>query len=292
MIRRQTDHPILAGPRAASAWRGTLWLFRVQLTRAGAIETLFARFDRRLRDAGRLAPRRSADRRCFADEACALLRLGGQIVDATVVEALRPRPKGEEKAVVKGGGTPKGWSKAKAAPIDRDGRWTLKRGRKRPPKTNERVATALVVPAFGYKHHGTIDRRHGFVRRYRVTHAAAHYGAQLAAVLDPDNTDSVWADTAHRSKENLAMLARRGRVGRRQRPKPRGKPRAPNVRRGHARRATVRVAVDHVFAVQKRRRGLVVRTIGKARAEAELGLANLVTNMLRRAWFETRPAPA
>ncbi len=29
----------------------TLWLFREQLTRAGAIETLFARFDRLLRDA-------------------------------------------------------------------------------------------------------------------------------------------------------------------------------------------------------------------------------------------------
>jgi hypothetical protein len=38
--------------------------------------------------------------------------------------------------------------------------------------------------------------------------------------------------------------------------------------------------------------GLVVRTIGKPRAETKLGLTNLVTNMLRLAWFETRPAPA
>jgi IS5 family transposase len=252
----------------------TLWLFREQLTRAGAIETLFARFDRLLRDAGYLA-------------------MGGQIVDATVVEARRPRLKGEEKAVVKGGGTPEGWSKAKAAQIDKDGRWTLKRGRKRPPKADERVATELVVPCFGYKNHVTIDRRHGFVRRYTVTHAAAHDGAQLAAVLDPDNTASgVWADTAYRSQENLAMLARRGLVERLQRPKPRGKPMAPNVRRGNARRAKVRVHVEHVFAVQKRRLGLVIRTVGKARAEAKLGLANLVANMLRLTWFENRPAPA
>ena len=252
----------------------TLWLFREQLTRAGAIEALFARFDRLLRDAGYLA-------------------MGGQIVDATVVEARRPRLKGDEKATVKGGGVPEGWSKAKRAQIDRDGRWTLKRGRKRPPKADARVATELVVPAFGYKNHVTIDRRHGFVRRYTVTHAAAHDGAQLAAVLDPDNTASgVWADTAYRSKENLAMLARRGRVERLQRPKPRGKPMAPNVRRGNAERAKVRVAVEHVFAVQKRRLGLVVRTVGKPRAETKLGLANLVTNMLRLAWFESRPAPA
>ena len=56
----------------------TLWLFREQLTKAGAIETLFARFDRLLRVAGYLAPRRSADRRCSADGASALLRLGAR----------------------------------------------------------------------------------------------------------------------------------------------------------------------------------------------------------------------
>jgi IS5 family transposase len=252
----------------------TLWLFREPLTKAGAIETLFARFDRLLGNAGYLA-------------------MGGQIVDATVVEARRPRLKGEEKATVKSGATPEGWSKAKAAQIDKDGRWTLKRGRKRPPTADARVATELVVPCFGSKNHVTIDRRHGFVRRYTVTHAAAHDGAQLAAVLDPDNTASeVWADTAYRSKDNLAMLARRGLVERLQRPKPRGKPMAPNVRRGNAKRAKVRVHLEHVFAVQKRRLAIVIRTVGKARAEAKLGLANLVTNMLRLAWFATRPAPA
>ena len=32
---------------------------------------------------------------------------------------------------------------------------------------------------FGYKNHVGIDREHGFVRRFKVTHAAAHDGAQL-----------------------------------------------------------------------------------------------------------------
>ena len=66
------------------------------------------------------------------------------------------------------------------------------------------------MPVFGYKNHVGIDREHGFVRRYSVTHAAAHDGGQLAAVLDPDNTASeVWADTAYRSAVNLALLDRR-----------------------------------------------------------------------------------
>jgi hypothetical protein len=55
------------------------------------------------------------------------------------------------------------------------------------------------------------DRAFGFLRRYTVTHAAAHGGGQLGAVLDRDNTASdVWADTADRSAANVDLLERRG----------------------------------------------------------------------------------
>ena len=50
----------------------TIWLFREQLARAGVVERLFARFDELLRAKGWLA-------------------MGGQIVDATVIEARRLR---------------------------------------------------------------------------------------------------------------------------------------------------------------------------------------------------------
>ena len=50
----------------------TIWLYREQLTRAGALRGLFGRFDAILRERGYLA-------------------MGGQIVDATVIEARRPR---------------------------------------------------------------------------------------------------------------------------------------------------------------------------------------------------------
>jgi transposase, IS5 family len=81
----------------------TVWLFREQLTRAGAVERLFQRFDAVLRDAGYLA-------------------MGGQIMDATVVQARRPRLNRGEKATVKGGAVPDGWSRAKRAQMDTDGR--------------------------------------------------------------------------------------------------------------------------------------------------------------------------
>jgi IS5 family transposase len=91
---------------------------------------------------------------------------------------------------------------------------------------------------------------------------------------------------------NVALLARRGLVPQFQRPKPRGKPMAAHIARGNASRARVRVAVEHVFATQKCRLGLLIRSVGLARARTKLGLANLVTNLRRLAWFEMRPQAA
>ena len=255
----------------------TIWLFREQLTKAGAVERLFARFDAALRAAGYLA-------------------MAGQIVDATVVEARRPRLTQDEKTTIKGGSVPEAWSKAKRVQMDCDGRWTIKRGRKRAAGEGEpkaRVASEIAVPVFGYKNHVGIDRRHGFIRSFAITDAAAHDGRQLGQLLDPRNTASpVWADAAYRSAANIALLARRGLVPQFQRPKPRGQPMPPHLARGNATRARVRVAIEHVFAAQKCRLGLVIRSVGLARATTKLGLANLVTNMRRLAWFVTRPEPA
>jgi transposase, IS5 family len=162
----------------------TVWLYREHLTKAGALKRAFDRFDTMLRERGYLA-------------------MGGQIVDATVIEARRPRLNTEEKAIVRGGGTPSGWSKARARQIDREGRWTIRRSRKPAPPPGEVQRQAIgeiAVPVFGYKNHLGIDRTHGFIRRFTVTHAARHDGSQLAALLDPNKAASgVWADTAYRS---------------------------------------------------------------------------------------------
>ena len=253
----------------------TIWLFREQLARAGAFERLFARFDAALAERGYLA-------------------MGGQIVDATIVEARRPRLTQAEKDVVKGGGIPEDWKPARTRQVDRDGRWTLKRGKKKlaPPGGAARTAAPeIAVPMFGYKNHVGIDREHGLVRRFIVTHAAAHDGAQLGAVLDPGNTaSSVWADTAYRSAANIAMLERRGLKPEFQRPKPRGKSLPRHIARGNARRARIRSRVEHVFAAQKRRFDLVIRTVGEARATAKLALANLAYNFTRLAWLQDRAA--
>ena len=131
------------------------------------------------------------------------------------------------------------------------------------------------------------------MRRFAVTHAAAHDGGQLGRLLDRGNlASSVWADTAYRSMANLGLLDRRGYRAEFQRRKPRGRPMPAHVRRGNASRAKVRARVEHVSAAQKRRFELVIRTIGLVRATAKIGLANLVYNFTRLAWLQGREAPA
>jgi transposase, IS5 family len=255
----------------------TIWLYREQLARAGAVERLFARFDELLRVKGWLA-------------------MGGQIVDATVIQARRPRLTQAEKNTVKSGGAPADWKPARRAQIDRDGRWTLKRGRRRavlPSAGHKRRQVEIAVPMFGYKNHVAIDREHGFLRRYVVTHAARYDGSQLGAVLDRDNTaGDVWADTAYRSAANLTLLERHGFKPQFQRKKPRGRKMPAHIARGNATRARIRARVEHVFAAQKCRLGLIVRTVGMVRARAKIGMANLVYNFTRLAWLNGQTAPA
>jgi transposase, IS5 family len=256
----------------------TIWLYREQLTRVGAVERLFARFDEILRAKGWLA-------------------MGGQIVDATVIEARRPRLTKAEKETIKGGRIPAEWKPSRRAQIDRDRRWTLKRGRQRETPANQtpghKRQPEIAVPMFGYKNHIGVDREHGLLRLYVVTHAARYDRSQLGAVLDRDNTASdVWADTAYRSAANLALLDRRGLKPQFQRKKPRGRKMPAHIARGNAIRARVRSRVEHVFAAQKCRFGLIVRTVGVVRARAKIGMANLVYNLARLAWLQGRTAPA
>src|SRR5690606_19363042 len=151
----------------------------------------------------------------------------------------------------------------------------------------------IAVPAFGYKSHASIDRRHGFIRGWNVTSASAYDGAQLRNVLDRGNTGStVWADTAYRSKKNEAWLEKNGYRSDIHQKKPKGRPMSEATSRANGRRSKIRAFVEHVFAQQKSRMGLFVRTIGMARAKTKIGMANLAYNLTRFVWHQGRTASA
>ena len=254
----------------------TIWLFREHLTQARAVETLFARFDRHLARVGYLA-------------------MGGQIVDATIVAAPKQRNTDAEKADIKAGKVPDAWKDkpAKLRQKDRDARWTVKFSKAKVAEDGKTQQRDIAVPAFGYKNHASIDRRHGFIRGWNVTSASAYDGAQLRNVLDKSNTGStVWADTAYRSKKNEAWLDKNGYVSDIHHKKPKGRPMSEAMSRANGRRSKVRAFVEHVFAQQKSRMGLFVRTIAIARARTKIGMANLAYNLTRFVWHQRRTASA
>ena len=255
----------------------TVWLFREKLTRGDAIADLFASFDAWLKTKGYLA-------------------MSGQIIDASIIAAPRQRNTDAEKTDLKEGRIPTAWAAkpAKLAQKDRDARWTLKRAKARAARqSGSKAKVEIAIPVFGYKAHVSIDRRHGFVRRFAVTSAAAHDGVRLPAVLDKANTASdVWADTAYRSKANEAYLARHGLRSKIHFRRKSGFDLTPAQRKANRARSKVRSAVETVFAAQKHRFGLFVRTIGMARARTKIGLANLVYNATRFIWLEARPRAA
>jgi IS5 family transposase len=253
--------------------RNTIWTFREALKSAGVIEALFASFDAQITASG-----------CRATH--------GQIVDASLVSAPKQRLTQEEKAAIRDGKSAgEIWDNPKrAAQKDIEARWTIKYSKKKDDAPKSQVDIA--IPAFGYKSHIMTDRAHGFIRSFKVTDAARHDGAQLKDIVRRDIlATGVFADCAYRSKANEAWLARYGLVSHIHRRKPKGRPMPDHMRRGNATKSKVRAFVEHVFADQKHRMGMKIRTIGLARAWIKIGLVNIAYNM-RRLIFHQRRAGA
>ena len=254
----------------------TIWLFRERLTRAGAIGPLFERFDAMLRQSGYIA-------------------MSGQIIDASLIAAPRQRNTDEEKKAIKQGRIPDAWQDrpAKLRHKDRDARWTVKFTKAKPREDGTTPRVDLAIPVFGYQNHISIDRGFGFIRRWGTTDAAAYEGRRLReGLLDKTNTArGVWADTAYRSAANEAFMAKNGFVSHVHRKKPQGRTMPTAMRRTNNAKSKIRSRVEHVFAEQKERMELFIRTIGIARATTKIGLANLVFN-IKRLLFLRRIAAA
>ncbi len=226
----------------------TIWLFRETLRQAGAVERLFARFDAML------------DAQGFAAS-------GGQIIDATFVEAPRQRNSRDDNAAIKDGAIPADWSGKKKAHKDTDARWTKKNG----------------VAFYGYKNHANVDRKHKLIRKYKVTDASVHDSQKLDDVLDLHNdSNDVWADSAYRSEEQEQRLKEKGYKSHIHERSYRGKPLTPEQETANTERSRVRVRVEHVFGhIETAMNGCYVRTVGKLRADAKIGLENITYNISR-----------
>ncbi|MDP9416070.1 MAG: transposase, partial [Pseudomonadota bacterium] len=191
---------------------------------------------------------------------------------------------------IKAGRVPAEWQArpAKLRHKDRDARWTVKFTKAKPDADGTVPKADLAIPVFGYQNHVSIDRAFGFIRTWAATDAATYEGRLLReGLLDRTNTaGAVWADTAYRSQANERFMAENGFVSHIHRKKPAGRPMPVRSARANGRKSKVRACIEHVFAEQKSRMGLFVRTVGLARARTKIGLANLVYNVKRLVFLE------
>ena len=226
----------------------TIWLFREELGKAGLVKRLFKRFDWYLREQG-----------CMARK--------GQIVDASIVSVPIQRNSREENARIKRGEVPEEWSEAKRRQKDIHARWSARSHKH----------------AFGYKNHISIDTKHKLIRDYVVTDASVHDSRVFGCLLDETNTSrDVWADSAYRSNETLAELGSRGYREHLQRKGCRHRTLTDWEKQGNRTRSRIRCRIEHVFGIQAQKAGnLILRTIGKLRAEVKIGLRNLAYNIHR-----------
>ena len=255
----------------------TIRHFRNRLTETGTLKRVMKAFDWQLQKKG-------------------YIPMAGQIVDASLVPAPKQRNTEGEREAIKSGMSAKDiWpdNKNKAMQKDIDARWMLKIGGKVRYREDGTPLPMIALPVFGYKSHISIDRRFGFTRGMAVTSASAADGRLLREVVSTDNTSSeVWADTAYRSKRNEKWLSDRMLTSRIHRRKPMGKPMSKATARANAAKSSIRAHVEHVFAHQKNRFGLFIRTTGLARAEAKLTLCNLAYNFNRLIFRERRESTA
>jgi transposase, IS5 family len=228
----------------------TIWLFRETLAQAGVVEPLFAQFDTYLATQG-------------------LQARGGQLLDASLVPVPKQRNTREENATVQAGECPADWEAqpAKRRQKDTDARWTKKHG----------------VSHFGYKNHVNVDKQHKLIRQYTVTDAAVPDSQVLEDVLQPKTAGrDVWADAAYRSDEIEGTLKTRKLRSQIQYRGYRDQPLTPKQQQTNQRRSRIRARVEHVCGHHVTAMGgKLLRTIGRVRARAKIGLKNLTDNFQR-----------
>jgi IS5 family transposase len=195
---------------------------------------------------------------------------GGQIVDATIIEAPRQRNSREENAQIALDEIPAEWDGQtnKIAQKDVDARWTKKRGQ----------------TYFGYKNHVNVDAEHKLIREYTVTDASVHDSQVFEDLVDLENGDPiVYADSAYRSAACEKMLANAKVESRIHERAQVNAPLSDSSKEANREKSRIRVRIEHVFGFvyTSMNGGGIVRTIGGRRAQVGVALSNLAYNLSR-----------
>ena len=228
----------------------TIWYYRETLIEKGVIEKLFEQFNTTLDHQG-----------VFANE--------GRMVDASFVEVPRQRNTREENKEIKIGQTPQAWKEKphKLSQKDVDARWTKKNN----------------ATFYGYKNHVKADTKTKLVIDYLVTNASVHDSQALEYLLnEKDKEQELYADSAYTGENQQKVIAEKKMKNKVHVKGYRNNPLTEKQKNDNTEKSRTRARVEHIFGfVENSMNGSIVRTIGIVRAEAKIGMINLVYNIFR-----------
>ena len=227
----------------------TIWNFREELKEANILETIFKRFVEQLEEKG-------------------IVTRSGSIVDATFVDVPKQRNTKDENEDIKSGKIPEEWEKEgnqhKKAQKDVDARW----------------ATKNKETHYGYKNHIKIDKESKIITTYSATSAEVHDSQELKNLIEPEKDKVIYGDSAYTGEEVQSCIPET--VENRIHEKGyRNHPLTKTQEQNNTKKSRTRVRVEHVFAAINHFGGIFIRTIGKERADFQIGLMNLAYNLTR-----------
>ena len=228
----------------------TIWLFRDTLSKSGAMKELFDFFEERMENQG-------------------IITRKGSIVDATFADAPRQRNNRSENTTIKEGNGKDLWedNEHKSRQKDTDARWARK---------NDETH-------FGYKDHIKADKDSKMIVNYSVTDASVHDSKEFVDLID-EKDEVAYGDSAYVGEEiekalhekNPNLILKLNEKGYR------GKPLTEEQKENNRIKSKDRARVEHVFGhMTNSFGGIFVRSIGKKRADCNIGLMNLAYNLQR-----------
>jgi IS5 family transposase len=236
------------GVNAKSPDAKAIWLWRERVLHSGLHEKIFAWFESELCRAGFEAR-------------------DGQIIDATFVPTHKPSGKHKKQLQEEAPLT-----ESQARQIDDDATFTKKGN----------------ATYHGYKNHTSVDVKWKLIRKDETTTASVHDSRKLEAVLTPPSANAtdedrrLWADSAYRSAEAEVMLAAKNLTSEVHERAYRNRPLTELQKAANRIKSTVRARVEHVYGhMETAMGGLMIHTIGLARAKVKMTFKNLAYNMQR-----------
>jgi IS5 family transposase len=137
---------------------------------------------------------------------------------------------------------------------------------------------------FGYKNHIKIDKKSKIITKYRATSAEVHDSQELKNLIEVKKDKRIYGDSPYTGEEVQKCIPKRI-LNRIHEKGYRNRPLTGTQKRNNTAKSRIRARVEHVFGAMHHYGDIFIRTIGKARADFQIGLMNLTYNISRYAYI-------